>query len=168
MVLPMLSRRQALTATAAVLLLTPAMPGFAQQQHPTQTQPAPRTAGKTQIDQLQASGEFKVLSKPIDLPNFPAWAGGGQFLWGNVRYRKDGGAEITMRYACTDAAAAVLGWYKQALINFHWTVGQTTERMVTARYKNMNTTIITFPSNNAQYACQLNVVFNMPKSVPSE
>lgn len=164
----MLSKRLALTA--AVLSLTSIPPVLAQQHQPqqqTQLQQAAR-GGKTQLDQLQASGEFKVLTKAIDLPNFPAWAGGGQFLWGNVRYRKDGGAEITMRYACTDGAAAVLSWYKQALINFHWTIGQTTERMVTARYKNMSATIITFPSNNPKYACQLNVVFNMPKSVPSE
>lgn len=125
-------------------------------------------AKKNQLDQMQASGEYRVLTKPIELPNMPAWGGGGQFLWGNVRYRKDGGAEITLRYAATDTSAAVLNWYKQALTNFKWTVGQVTERMVTARYKNMNTTVITFPSNNPQYACQINIVFNMPKSVPSD
>lgn len=158
MVLPML--RHVLMVSVCLGVTAQALPATAQAQ---QQQQRP----KTQLDQMQASGEYRVLTKPIDLPNFPAYGGGGQFLWGNVRYRKDGGAEVTMRYAATDTASAVLAWYKQAMINFHWTVGQTTERMTTGRYKGMTATIVTFPSNNPQYACQINVVFNMPKQVPN-
>lgn len=156
--LPMLKQRSVLALAALFTLVAPPSPVDAQQQG----QP------KNELEQMQASGEYKVLTKSIDLPNFPSFASAGLFLWGNVRYRKDGGAEVTLRYAATEGPAAVLNWYKQALTNFHWTLGQSSERMVTARYKNMNTTLITFPSNNPKYACQLNVVFNMPKAVPEQ
>jgi hypothetical protein len=152
--------KSSLPVCTAFLLIAQALPALAQSQQQ-------RTQPKNQLDQMQASGEYRVLTKPIDLPNFPAYGGGGQFLWGNLRYKKDGGAEVTLRYAATDPASAVLTWYKQSMINFHWTVGQTTERMTTGRYKGMTATIVTFPSNNPQYACQINVVFNMPKQAPA-
>ncbi len=69
--------------------------------------------------------EFKSqrLTKAVEMSDVPAYKGKGvEFVTGTMFPNVKGGPSVTMQLSCRDEPAAVLQWYKDALVQNKWSL----------------------------------------------
>lgn len=68
-------------------------------------------------------GAWRLIKKPMDLPNLPQYTGAGAtFVEGLMYPNKPGGAAISLTYRAKEAPDVVMSWYEEALANYHWKI----------------------------------------------
>lgn len=110
-----------IAALIAMLSLPIALPADA---HPSEQRQAGRRLLIAQRAESGGTGEgaWRLLHQPMDLPDLPKYTGQAQFVQGLMYPNKAGGAAITMSYRAKETPDVVLGWYSDALANYHWKI----------------------------------------------
>lgn len=65
---------------------------------------------------------WQLIKQPMTLPDLPSYSGQATFLHGLMYPNKPGGPAINMMFKTKEAPGTVLGWYKDTLKGYNWTI----------------------------------------------